>query len=158
MTIIEVLLFTIIIALLGMLGIGAYAIFREWRRYSAAYIDYIIQPDRRSQYPSRYPITAYDDRLFGIIHSVEQEYNVELSWAAREMLVVPIKERLQYGPVDWDDVTASIGKIVESMGEDDVRVSGGRYRNAVAVIRAFCRRFCNIPPFCDPTAEDSHRR
>jgi hypothetical protein len=157
MTITEILLFILIIVLLMMLIIGLFVIFLELRGYSTEFMNYIIRPDRWRQYYTRQPSTPYDDRILIIIQSAERQYNIELSWAAREMLVVPIKERLQYGPVDWEDVAKSIDKIVASTVEDGIRDSGGRYRNAVAVIKAFYRRFCNIPPFCDPTADDRSR-
>jgi hypothetical protein len=154
MTIVEILL-AIIAGLLTVLVGALFYFFQESRRY----LRYRSRAEDRNflrRDPYRY--WQYEGRLVGIIDNAERRSDAPLSWAAREMLTVPIVEQIQEGrPVDWHEVETSINKLIEAMREDRSRGSRGLggERNAVSVIRAFFKRFCNIPPFCSPNDETS---
>jgi hypothetical protein len=72
------------------------------------------------------------------------------------MLVIPVLETIEMGErFDWGEVQGSIFKIVQSIAEEgqprEGRSIGERFRNSLAVIRAFHLRYCSIPPFCRPS-------
>jgi hypothetical protein len=92
-------------------------------------------------------------RIDEIIERAQQAYDLELTAGAREMLAIPVIETQEfYGDVNWDDVERSVNDIVHSMMHDadsrDLRLSQ-QTRSSLSVIRAFFKRFCNVPPFCN---------
>ena len=94
--------------------------------------------------------------LYEIIVSAEREHRITLSAGARQMLVIPVLETIEMGErFDWGEVQGSISKIVQSIAEEgqprEGRSIGERFRNSLAVIRAFHLRYCSIPPFCRPS-------
>ncbi len=152
MSVIEILLALVNFGLAALVAFLIYLSLR-WRRFIPYLFRIIEERDGR---PGRYKFWPYEERLYSIIFNAERESEFQLSWGAREMLTVPIIEQLQDGrTVDWNEVEKSILKIIAAMREDRSSVPSGRRdeRNAVAVIRAFFRRFCNIPPFCSPNDE-----
>jgi hypothetical protein len=76
---------------------------------------------------------------------------VELSWGARELLRVPLIETYESAEFrDADLADHSLQLVAESLQEKPRTPSEGhgQLRTSVAVIRAFAKNFCNIPPFC----------
>lgn len=74
-----------------------------------------------------------------------------LTWAAKEMLRVPIIEAYEtYGYRNAEEADRSVSRIVNSMREEpnSSREGYGPLRNSLSVIRAYAENFCNIPPFC----------
>jgi hypothetical protein len=159
------LLLGVTIALLASLtGFVLWLYLRGRRDY--AYFRYRLRRDRDGPYRygpyrfDRHEEFLFGSPLFGLIERAERENGVNLSWAAREMLVIPVAEQLEEErPIEWRQVENSINKIVAAMREESSESHRSRRgeHNAVAVIRAFYQRFCNIPPFCSPTDETSTR-
>jgi hypothetical protein len=74
-------------------------------------------------------------------------YRDRLTWGAREMLTIPVIESYERrGPVDQAILSESLRKIIEAMYKDD---GGTAVKDSQDVIRAFHKRFCSIPPFCN---------
>ena len=99
--------------------------------------------------------TRYERRVAEVIDS--EKGLVKLTWGAREMLTIPIVEAYErQGYVDRALVEESLRKIMATLKESTVeeRASNesffedSKFRNSQDVIRAFHKRFCNIPPFC----------
>ena|ERR1700730_17263203 len=94
--------------------------------------------------------------LFEIIEKAERETGVKLTWAAREMLIIPIIEQLQEGPpVSTLEIQSSILSILVAIREEQtgrLRSRSGAW-SAVAIIKGFFKRYCSIPPFCTPGEE-----
>jgi hypothetical protein len=89
---------------------------------------------------------TYRIRIFENIPS-----NPKLSGAAREMLRIPLSEATsRVGQFDQEQADESLSRILDSMRESPTsEIEGdGRLRTSIAVIRAFAKNFCNIPPFC----------
>jgi hypothetical protein len=159
------LLLIVTICLLGsLLGFVLWLSIRGRRDYN--YFRYLLE--RYSDGPYRYGPDRYDpygprvyrSPLLDLIEKAQRRHDVNLSWAAREMLIIPIAEQIEDGrSIEWEQVEASINKIVATMRESslDSEMSRRGRHNAVAVIKAFYKRFCNIPPFCAPTEETPER-
>jgi hypothetical protein len=93
-----------------------------------------------------------------MIENAEESAGLRLTGAARRMLALPVEEQYFDGrqPIDWAEVEQSIRLLIKTVREDESISSLSRRgdRNAVSVIRAFFKNFCNIPPFCSPTDGD----
>jgi hypothetical protein len=89
-------------------------------------------------------------QLFEMITAAERDAGVQLTWGARQMFIIPIVGALELrADVDWRDVESSIRDIVRTVAEEPAPEERDRAtRSSLSVIRAFFRRFCNIPPFC----------
>jgi hypothetical protein len=97
------------------------------------------------------PVVArqFSEELF----SLEQKSGLQLTPAARSMLVIPVLEALQLGPRGPDvlsDAWESIGLLFAEMREGEIEAEPRNLRTSSSVIRAFARRYCSIPPFCRP--------
>jgi hypothetical protein len=109
-----------------------------------------------------------NNEIYNFINSLEIRNEIRLSTEAKQLLILPILEyqRIANASNDpyierginmdlelsnWRD---SITKIIESMREEPARidsiVQGRRLyeRTSMSVIKAFSKKFCNIPPFC----------
>lgn len=76
-----------------------------------------------------------------------------LTRGAREMLRIPVIEVAGLNQeFDEAQVSESLDRVLASMREPPrSRAEGeGRSRTSVAVIRAFSKNYCSIPPFCAP--------
>jgi len=76
---------------------------------------------------------------------------VELSWGARELLRVPLIETYESAEFrDAELADHSLQILSESLREKPRTPSEGHghFRTSIAVVRAFAKNFCNIPPFC----------
>lgn len=76
---------------------------------------------------------------------------VELSWGARELLRVPLIETYESAEFRNAELAdRSLHLLEESLRENPRTPSegNGQIRTSIAVIRAFAKNFCNIPPFC----------
>ena len=74
-----------------------------------------------------------------------------LTQGAKEMLRIPITELFESEAYrNGEEVDRSLSRIVASLREEPhSRSEGyGPLRTSIAVIRAYARNFCNIPPFC----------
>jgi hypothetical protein len=157
MSLTNALLIVTICLLLLLIGFALLLARRGRREYS--YFRYLLEQDHyhRDRYgPYRWRV--FDSPLFGLIERAERNNAVNLSWAAREMLIIPVAEQIEDGrPVEWEQVQTSLDKIVSTISESssDSEMSERGRHNAVAVIKAFYKRFCDIPPFCKPTGETS---
>lgn len=91
----------------------------------------------------------------GIISRAEREFGTRLSWAAREMLIIPVIEALELDDdFSYSTVNSSIRDIVQTIS-NEAPSSDRRLRpRAVDVVHAFWMRFCNIPPFCNRKERD----
>jgi hypothetical protein len=99
----------------------------------------------------------FDPIFYEITTSAEREYRITLSAGARQMLMIPVLETIEMGErINWEEVRRSIFQIVQTIAEggeprEGRSVVGERFRNSLAIIRAFHLRYCSIPPFCRPT-------
>jgi hypothetical protein len=153
MSLTDILLILIAVLLIALFGAAVFLFFRYRGLFIVRDLVAALLVDRERFRNTEGPY-RYAGPLSDIIDMAEREYGVELSWGAREMLAIPVIERLtEKGSIDWNQVQESIFQLVRTMREDfpDASHSPLRRRNAVAVIRAFYKRFCNIPPFCSPT-------
>jgi hypothetical protein len=130
----------------------------EFISYRGRFSGYDEGPYRR-----RFSGDMDDERIYYIIQRAEEESGVRLTPGARQMLSIPIYEVLIAGrSIDWEQVNSSVRKIVRSTIDEaqprDERSIGERVRNSIAVIAAFYRDFCNIPPFCAPGDSTTERR
>jgi hypothetical protein len=98
-------------------------------------------------------------RIYQIIAKAESRAKVRLTVHAGEMLAIPVMEQLEAAEgkhVNWRRVEGSIRKIVATAKKQSssraYEKTKGRL-NARAIIRAFWKDFCDIPPFCGPTGE-----
>lgn len=95
------------------------------------------------------------------LQSFEKEYGVELTPGAYEMIVVPLVEVLQTGEeLNLEMVRNTLEQIVIEVAKEpaarDVTLSkknSQQTRSSWSVIKAFWKRWCNIPPLCDSTGE-----
>jgi len=90
----------------------------------------------------------------------ERSRGLRLTVSARQMLMIPVEERLyDRGDLNLGQVEDSIGKLFEVLRYDDSDSSrsGSGALNSVAVIKAFHAKFCNIPPFCASTESEGAR-
>jgi hypothetical protein len=93
--------------------------------------------------------------ILDFIAEAEEATQITLTSAAKDMLTIPVMELTEAGEdVDFEEVRESVLTLVKAMAEDDPSQPSGEY-NSVVVIRAFFKRFCNIPPFCSRTNERS---
>lgn len=82
---------------------------------------------------------------------------VELSWGAREILRVPMIEAYESAEFhNSEQADRSLRLVAESLREEPhSRSEGyGRLRTSIAVIRAYAKNFCNIPPFCSGRSDE----
>lgn len=93
-------------------------------------------------------------RLSEIIDRAERRAGITLSWGAREMLIIPVIESIETGRHDLESVERSISDLIETAAEKHYPeyLSNGEC-NSVSIIKAFHKRYCNIPPFCERTEE-----
>jgi hypothetical protein len=98
--------------------------------------------------PGRPSAGEYEMRA--IVEEAEVETGVRLTWAGREMLVIPLIEvAAAGGPFRYGEASASVRDVLESIREltRSTPLHEG-LRDSIDVIAGFHRRFCNIPPFC----------
>ena len=90
-------------------------------------------------------------RFQELIHRLEERTNTVLTSGARQMLLIPIIEQYERGgEFSVGEVEESLSQLFTVMREDPSPVDSRNtnIRSSLSVIRAFWRRFCNIPPFC----------
>jgi hypothetical protein len=94
-------------------------------------------------------------KLSEIIDRAARRSQINLSWGARQMLIIPVVETIELeGEVNWGDVERSIDDVVRTIAEPpNMSLRPGRLASSVAVIQSFFQRFCNIPPFCSRRQE-----
>lgn len=104
-------------------------------------------------WPEPDPFFALRRTLQEILRKHEEEYEIELTEGAIEMLSIPIFELVQQGrDINLKELEVSLEEIIRSVKEDPAEMDMQRKmifkRSSLSVIRAFWRKFCNIPPFC----------
>jgi hypothetical protein len=106
------------------------------------------RPDSNERQLRRAATRFYKDRLsrFQSIPDIP-----DLSWGAKELLRIPIIEAFE--SAEFHNAAAtdqSLRIVAESLREEPHSQSEGHgsLRTSIAVIRAYARNFCNIPPFC----------
>jgi hypothetical protein len=144
------LLIAVLVLLIALLGISLLAfpsrLLLERLRYFPDHEEW-----RRRGFPTR--------DLEYMIFNHERKFGLRLTPYARQMLIIPIEEQVneRQRRVDIGVLDQSISKIFEALKEDSDAASKSpeeRY-NSVGVIKAFHKRFCNIPPFCASTEGES---
>jgi hypothetical protein len=86
------------------------------------------------------------------LRNYERSQGLTLSTGARQMLRVPIVETAEFADhFDPGQTDESLGRVLATL-KDETPVTNAEgtpnMRTSVAVIRAFWKNFCNIPPFC----------
>ena len=86
------------------------------------------------------------------LETIELQPNAPaLTQGAKEMLRIPIAELFENEAYrNGEQIDESLSRIVGSLREEPhSRSEGyGPLRTSIAVIRAYAKNFCNIPPFC----------
>ena len=86
------------------------------------------------------------------IRQFERETKITLTSGARQLLRTPVAEAVEFSEeIDTDEIVSSVDRILASLEEESPttpREGTENSRTAIAVIRAFWKNFCNIPPFC----------
>jgi hypothetical protein len=147
------LLVTVVILLLALLGISLFALFAFPRWLFLRQTRYF--PELYEEWRGRSFPTAEIDRIISI-H--EEQFGLRLTPYARQMLTIPVEEQVRDRQfVDVSVLNRSITIIFEALREDrsEASRSPAERLNSVGVIRAFHKRFCNIPPFCASTEQES---
>jgi hypothetical protein len=96
------------------------------------------------------PIRARDF-VTNEIRGFERQSGLKLSGGARQILRVPIVESVEFTETFREEQThASLQRVFSSLSESPQGPSegSGRKRSSIAVIRAYWKNFCNIPPIC----------
>ena len=100
-------------------------------------------------------------RVDMFIREQEVEFGIRLTPGARQMLLIPLTE---LGPklieIEWEQVRSSLSALLSSMKEDPAPSEEELFRerrSSLSVIRAFWRKYCNIPPFCQKTDKEYRR-
>lgn len=98
-----------------------------------------------------YELTRYEE----ILESHEKESRISLTPGAVQMIFIPLLEELNRGQrLEFFEVSETFKSIIaEVAAEPDARDSD-RQRSSWSVVRAYWRRWCNIPPICGPTAKE----
>lgn len=81
----------------------------------------------------------------------ERSQGLVLSNGARQLLRVPVVETAEFAEqFDREQTNASLANVLATLKEQPRSPAEGtdNVRTSVAVIRAFWKNFCNIPPFC----------
>jgi hypothetical protein len=140
----------IIIALLLSIVVSLAIIFMRMRRYEHFVLSGRDYENTRSW---RFREAPYVFRIQEIIEAAELQFEIKLTWAARQMLVIPVVEAFELDKeVNWSDVSSSVSTIVAATAENrNDEPHQRRHLDSVAIIRAFHNRYCNIPPFCSRT-------
>jgi hypothetical protein len=156
------LLIAIIVLLVAVLGIAIFGLLALPSRLDSLKLDldslkldFVRRIDRWREF-----VFPYSDQMYYIIRRCEEEYKIQLTSYAKQMLIIPVDEKVQVGQsVDWNEVYASTRKLFDALLEDDSEASRSfrERRNSIGVIKAFHKRFCNIPPFCASTERESSR-
>jgi hypothetical protein len=86
------------------------------------------------------------------LRNYERRQGLTLSTGARQMLRVPIVETAEFADrFDPEQTDRSLSTVLATL-KDEAPVTdaegNSNMRTSVAVIRAFWKNFCNIPPFC----------
>ena len=82
--------------------------------------------------------------------------SVKLTPGAQALLRIPIEEAFELAEFrSAQDADSSLRLVAQSLREQPRSPSEGhgRVRTSIAVIRAYAKNFCNIPPFC--TGDDN---
>lgn len=101
------------------------------------------------------------------IEKVEFEFNIRLSREAKQMLILPLVEVYKINDNDWtnnrsskfdkydfEEWRNSIRTLMNVIKSDPARIDQFKSnrqissRSSLSVIKAFSKKFCNIPPFC----------
>jgi hypothetical protein len=92
-----------------------------------------------------------------------QELRAEIARLARQneifltpgtivMLIIPIEEAyLRTGEINIEETKESLGILIRAMRETGDPRDRENQRSSFSLIRAFWKKFCNIPPFCSRT-------
>lgn len=106
--------------------------------------------------PSRYYPFDFDrnerERIREIemkIDELERKFNVSLTTLAKQFLIFPLIEVNYFQSLNQTEVNKSLTKIFIQLEEQEEPLLGGRRKSTIGIIKAFFKKFCNIPPFCD---------
>src|SRR5437763_510031 len=100
----------IVVVIIAVQGV---VIFIGWRLIWPRVLHRLAEYDyfRYSGYP------FYEPELIFMIERAQREAQVELTWGARQMLVIPVMETIQrQGRVDWNQIDESIRDVVRTIG------------------------------------------
>jgi hypothetical protein len=95
-------------------------------------------------------------RFEEFVESYEKEHQLSLTPGAVELLFVPLIEILDSGDkLDFVQVTSTFKIVIQTMKEHPSKREKSEERSSLSVVKAFWNAWCNIPPFCDETKEQS---
>lgn len=100
------------------------------------------------------------EELMQFISNMEEKYNITLTDSAIEMLLIPLEERYANEKdkiiTNRDYIFKSIQDLFEEMSlnkniTEELFVKEAGERSSLSVIKAYHKKYCNIPPFCERT-------
>ena len=97
------------------------------------------------------------DKVWDRIETLEKTHDVHLTDVAKVLLILPVVERATVGlQDDVAQIDAALDTLFQTMkneGADAVglQATARGDRGSLAVIEAWAKNFCNIPPFCGRT-------
>ncbi|MCF8369343.1 MAG: hypothetical protein K9G76_09900 [Bacteroidales bacterium] len=94
-----------------------------------------------------------------LIHLLSNRIGIQLSPAAKELLIIPILEQYQIkGELDYWEVENSLNSILRLAKNEPsvIESDNSNKRTTMSIIKAWWKDFCNIPPFC--TKKDKNEK
>jgi hypothetical protein len=114
-----------------------------------------------------YYMNDFYDEAYSLITKTEIELRIKLSNEAKQLLILPLIEVLKiedgrkdsfryrnYKYYEFENWRKSIVLLMESIKYEPARIDRTEEnyelskRSSISVIKAFSKKFCNIPPFC----------
>ena len=163
----------ILVSVLILISIVFASVFLKFGKSITTYIDYKIYDKSKRISTNQFTSDFYDD-IYSFILENEYKHRITLSDEARQLLILPLieyrklsklrinftRDKYQYLEIDYGKELSqwrySLGDIIETIAKSPARIEGDddrhtpipQERTSMSVIKAYSRRFCNIPPFC----------
>ncbi|WP_299226563.1 hypothetical protein [uncultured Psychroserpens sp.] len=112
-------------------------------------------------------MAAFHDEIYDFLSEMEDINEIRLSNEAKQLLILPLIEYQKISKRnsrnfntnenfkrELDSWRESISKIIKTIAYEPARIdrldndSILNERTSLSVIKAYAKRFCNIPPFC----------
>jgi hypothetical protein len=90
-----------------------------------------------------------------MLESYEKEKKISLTPGAIELIFVPLVEILdRQQKLDFVTLSATLKVLVEEIAAEPDSRDPSSQRSSLSVIRAYWKRWCNIPPICGSTGKE----
>lgn len=97
--------------------------------------------------------SSFVDEITDIIRNMERDYGIQLTSGARQFLIIPVLETYEFtqtfNPAEFrSSLSAILTETRAAIDELAATPANPNLKSSVAVIEAFHKTFCGIPPFC----------